>query len=218
MSTARKTELAERQARLAAVKAQQKKADRRRTLLIGGIVGVIALALVGTTIAVVVNENRKQAELEEAASGPIEGVETFSGLSRNHVTTPVDYAQTPPAGGDHDAAWQNCGIYPEPLTNENAVHSLEHGAVWITYDADALDDADVDQLGQLADENAYLIVSPYEGLASPVVASAWGAQLQLDSVDDERLPVFMRAYLQSPEAPEPGAPCTGGVGLPGLGQ
>jgi len=216
VSTARKTELAERQARLAAVKAQQKKADRRRTLIVWGIVGVIALALIGTTIAVVVSSNNKQAALEEAANAPIKGVKTFSGLSRNHVTGPVDYPQTPPVGGDHDAVWQNCGIYPEPLTNEHAVHSLEHGAVWITYDADKLDDADVDHLRQLADENAYLLVSPYVGLPSPVVASAWGAQLKLDSVDDERLPVFLRAYLQSPDAPEPGAPCTGGNGLPGL--
>src|SRR5207248_375053 len=61
------------------------------------------------------------------------GVQSYAVTSRLHVRTPVSYAQNPPVGGNHAALWQNCGFYSSPVANENAVHSLEHGAVWITY-------------------------------------------------------------------------------------
>ena len=68
----------------------------------------------------------------------------------------------------------------------------------------------VQALRDLAADNSYLLVSPMEGLPSPVVASAWGLQLQLDSADDERLPVFLVKYLQGEQTPELGASCSGG--------
>jgi hypothetical protein len=46
-------------------------------------------------------------------------------------------------------------------------------------------------------------------LSTPVVASAWGKQLRLKSVDDPKLQEFIRAYRKGPQTPEPGAPCTG---------
>ena len=52
-------------------------------------------------------------------------------------------------GGDHWNAWQNCGVYTEPVTHEFAVHSLEHGAVWIAYD-DGLPDEQVAVIRELA--------------------------------------------------------------------
>ncbi len=132
---------------------------------------------------------------------------------------PVDYEaeydMNPPAGGDHYAAWLNCGIYDEPQENENAVHSLEHGAVWVTYDPDALSD---DEISTLRNEvpSTYSVLSPYPDLPAPVVISAWGAQVQLDGVDDPRLQSFIQKYWKSAAAPEPGALCTGAVDGPGL--
>ena len=106
---------------------------------------------------------------------------------------------------------QDCGFYGEPVRSENAVHSLEHGAVWLTY-RPGLDDAQVATLRGLAEENPYLLVSPFDQLASDVVATAWGVQLELDSAQDERLEPFLLRYLQGDQTPEPGAPCDGGVG------
>jgi hypothetical protein len=125
----------------------------------------------------------------------------------------VDYAQTPPAGGEHNPVWQNCGFYEEPISDENAVHSLEHGAVWITYQPDLSEDQ-ISTLRDLAESQTYILVSPYPGLDSPVVASAWGKQLQLESADDPALEQFISAYRQGPQTPEPGAACTGGTGQP----
>lgn len=209
----RRPTAAERQARLAAVRAEQRKKERGRAVWIGSIAGVLVLALVGVSAWVILDAGRDKAALEAQADADIDGVEVIDGLTFNHVTTTVDYPQSPPAGGDHNAAWLNCGVYTEPVPNENAVHSLEHGAVWITYDP-ALPAQDVATLQAFADNQSYVLVSPYEGLDSPVTISSWGYQLEVDSVDDERLPVFLQKYLLNPELTEVGAPCSSGVGTP----
>ena len=43
--------------------------------------------------------------------------------------------------------------------------------------------------------NRYLLLSPYPGQHAPVVATAWGAQLSLDSVSDPRLLAFLEHYI-----------------------
>ena len=146
-------------------------------------------------------------------SSDIPGIKYFSGLTFNHSTGTVNYAQTPPVGGDHNAEVLNCGIYDQPVPSENAVHSLEHGAVWVTYQPD-LPQADVDKLRQLVRGHSHLLLSPYPGLPQPVVASGWGVQLQLPGADDPRLARFLKKYEQGPQTREPGAECTGGVGNP----
>jgi hypothetical protein len=125
----------------------------------------------------------------------------------------VNYEQTPPVGGDHAPIWQNCGFYDEVVPNESAVHSLEHGAVWITYRPD-LPDAQMAVLRRVARSQTFILVSPFPELPSPVVASAWGRQLRLQDAGDPRLEQFVRAFRIGPQTPEPGAPCTGGVGRP----
>lgn len=146
---------------------------------------------------------------KERASRPtLDAVRSYT-VSQGHVTTPVAYAQTPPAGGEHAPVWLNCGQYTQPVRNENAVHSMEHGAVWVTYRADL----PAEQVTKLrsALPDTYAVLSPYQGLPTPVVASAWGKQLTLESADDPRLAEFVKAYRQGPQTPEPGAACTGGV-------
>jgi hypothetical protein len=145
-------------------------------------------------------------------TGPA-GTESFAIADRTHVQRPVGYAQQPPVGGDHAPIWQNCGFYDFQVRNENAVHSLEHGAVWITYQPD-LPDAQVRVLRDLARSRDHILVSPYPNLPAPVVASAWGKQLHLGSVEDPRLEEFVRAFRLGRQAPEAGERCDGGVGAP----
>jgi predicted small secreted protein len=143
---------------------------------------------------------------------PPAGVTSYSNLSRDHTKEPVDYPQSPPVGGPHNPIWQNCGFYSKPVRDENAVHSMEHGAVWITYAPDLPKDR-VEKIKSLT-QKSYVLASPYPGLPAPLVASAWGKQLRLNSTNDPRLEQFVRAYRQGPQTPEPGAPCRGGVGSP----
>ena len=209
----RNVDAAERKERIAAIQAAQRKSERRRTIIIASIVGVVILALIGTTLFFVLGELGEQRERDQAAESPIEGVEEFDDLTNNHVEGAVEYPQTPPVGGDHNAVWQNCGVYTQPVDNVNAVHSLEHGAVWITYDPDLPADQ-VELLQAQAAANNYVLVTPYEGLPSPVVATAWGLQLQLQDAADERLGVFVTKYVRGEQTLEPGAACSGGTGTP----
>lgn len=143
----------------------------------------------------------------QEASEPA-GVQSYENLSRTHTYDPVTYEQSPPVGGDHNPVWQNAGFYEEAVPNEKAVHTMEHGAVWITYAPDLPQDQK-DKLRQLVESQDCLLASPYPGLPAPVVASAWGKQLQLGSVDDPGLQEFIRAYRKGLQTPEPGASCTG---------
>jgi hypothetical protein len=144
--------------------------------------------------------------------GEIEGIQKFGDLSRDHTAQAVAYTMAPPLGGAHSEAAQNCGIYRLPVRNEPAVHSLEHGAVWITYQP-GLSEADLERLKGLARGHTHVLLSPYPGISTPVVAVAWGLRLELPSADDSRLAQFVRKYENGPQNPEPGAACSG-VGTP----
>ncbi len=179
--------------------------SRRAYIIIGLIVAVF---IAGFAALVILDARQK------AASTPPEEVQTYDvGPAGQHTEGEVDYEQSPPAGGEHNPVWQNCGYYAEPVRDENAVHSLEHGAVWITYSPDLSED-EVERLRDIAESQTYILVSPYEGLPSPVVASAWSKQLSLESAEDPDLERFIGAYRQGPQTPEPGAVCTGGIGQP----
>ncbi|MDQ5854208.1 MAG: DUF3105 domain-containing protein [Chloroflexota bacterium] len=142
----------------------------------------------------------------------IEGVQTFEVTSSEHVKGTIGYPQDPPIGGPHNPVWQNCGFYNESVPKERAVHSMEHGAVWITYAPDLPADQ-IETLRALA-ERPYVLAAPYQDLTTPVVASAWGNQLRVDGAADPRLETFVEAFANGPQTPEPGAPCHGGVGEP----
>ncbi len=150
---------------------------------------------------------------EEAAQRALDLalVETWEVPSRSHTMNDVDYPQNPPAGGRHAPIWLDCGVYDEPVRDENAVHDLEHGTVWITH-APSLSDDDVAALAAQLPDNG--IISPRGGLPSPVVVTVWGVQLQLDGADDGRLALFLEEYGDGHTAPEFGASCRGGTSDP----
>jgi len=146
----------------------------------------------------------------------IEGVQTYPDKAEyhNHVKTlNVPKGDMPPVFGAHFAAWQNCGIYDQPVGLGNALHSIEHGAVWITY-SPTLEQSQITDLQKLARGHDYVLLSPYSSQTKPVVLTAWGVQLVIDSLPDDRIAQFIAYYEQGPQNPEPGAPCSGAIGNP----
>ena len=139
-----------------------------------------------------------------------EGTESYGDLEQTHVDTPVNYLQTPPVGGPHNPVWQNCGFYDVEFPKERGVHSMEHGAVWISYSPD-LPAEDIAVLKAFADNGNEVLVGPYTGLPSPVVASAWGKQFIPDGVNDPLLAQFVGYFDDGPQTPELNTPCSQGT-------
>ena len=193
-----KVQYEERQRRKAAQRAAAEQRARRTSLISRGVVIVLVVA-----VAAVAYSTYSKRQLLQA-------VKTASYPAGQHVAGSILYAENPPIGGQHNVVWQNCGIYDAPIHNEHAVHSLEHGAIWITYRPDLAADQ-VQKLRALAADD-YLLLSPYPGLPYPIVASAWNHQLTFERADDPGLPAFIARYKNNPETtPEFGAPCAGGT-------
>ncbi|MFF0306136.1 DUF3105 domain-containing protein [Streptosporangium sp. NPDC004379] len=190
-----------RREHLARMRAEQKRKERRTAFLMWGIGGAVIVLLVGVVAFYMVNVR---------ATTSLDGVATADYPGAQHVETKVAYKETPPMGGEHNPAWQTCAVYDKPINSENAVHSMEHGAVWITYRPDLPKDQ-VDKLKELASQD-YMLMSPYPDLPAKIVLSSWNRQLTVNSADDPRVPKYIAKYRNSgDQAPELGASCTGGV-------
>jgi hypothetical protein len=169
---------------------------------------VFAAATTGLVFAVVL---LAPLVLQPAPPPDLSEVTTWEVLDRQHTEGDVSYETVPPAGGPHAGLWIDCGEYDVPLREENAVHDLEHGTLWITYLPD-LGASSVARLRRHLPDNGLL--SPQPGQPAPVVVTVWGAQLHLDGADDPRLELFIDAYGDGHTAPEPNTSCHGGTDDP----
>lgn len=188
-----------KKAQAAEARAEFQRKKRRGALIRRGVLGLVALSLAGG-VGYCVVANRQLMAAVVTASYP----------AAQHLPGPLNYKENPPLGGPHNVVWQTCGVYAAPIHNEHAVHSLEHGAVWLTYRPDLPAD-EVQRLQAIAADD-YMLLSPYPGLPAPVVATSWNRQIQLDGAADSRLPAFIRQFKNNPQStPEFGATCLGGT-------
>ncbi|WP_330176126.1 DUF3105 domain-containing protein [Streptomyces sp. NBC_01498] len=212
---ASKTQSTERKARIEQMRRAERARERRNRIITITASAAVVVALVGFGAFVLNKESEEQKAQDKAAAAPVKGEKSWDAkkLGRDHVAEEVKYPQTPPVGGNHNQAWMNCAgdVYKEPVPNVNAVHSLEHGAVWVTYN-DKASDGDVKTLGELVGKTQYSLMSPVKEQAGTVMLTAWGKQVTVDSADDPRVDQFLAKYVQGAQTPEPGAACTGGIG------
>lgn len=203
-----------RQARIAEMRRADQARDRRSKAIAITVSAAIVTGLIGFGAWVMIDEQNKKEAKEAARKAPVAGEQTWDAkaLGNKHVETPVKYEMTPPVGGDHHPRWMNCNgdVYKEPLPEVNAVHSMEHGAVWVTYNEKA-DPADIEKLAATVGKTPYTLMSPVKEQAGTIMLSAWGKQLTVDKADDARVASFLTKYVQGPQTPEPGAACTNGL-------
>ncbi|MEW1903323.1 DUF3105 domain-containing protein [Streptomyces sp. NPDC056488] len=211
---------ADRRARIEEMRRAEQARERRNRLITIGVSTVVVLGLVGFGSFVLMKKSDEQDKKDAAAKAPISAEKSWdpAKLGRNHVQTAVKYDMKPPVGGDHSQVWMNCDgdVYTKPVPDVNAVHSLEHGAVWVTYNKQA-PKGDVEKLAAKVGKTKYSLMSPVDDQAGAIMLSAWGKQVTVDGADDPRVDAFFTKYVQGPQTPEPGAACTGGLDAAGAG-
>jgi hypothetical protein len=193
--------------------------------------------LIGAIFVVVYSKNKKSSDAAAALapwvpsatnmdpSVDIPGIYVGASVEQNgaitfpkykaalHVssTQRVAYDRFPPVGGPHDGEWAACNgvVYTKAVRDENMVHTLEHGAIWIAYNPDKLSAADISTLEGFVTNQQFISMSPYPTLtAHPISLQAWGHQLQVDSASDPRIAEFITALkLNQYTYPEIGATC-----------
>ncbi|MEV6298429.1 DUF3105 domain-containing protein [Actinoplanes sp. NPDC051861] len=181
-------------------------------IAVAGVVVLIAVGIIGYGVFASV----KSSQPWEDQLAEIEGVVNYRAQKnaqiddRTHKEGPQTYVTNPPVGGAHNQAWQNCmgDIYTQPIANEHAVHSLEHGAVWITY-KQGLGADQVEALQKRVEGKDFMFMSPVANLDKNVSVQVWGYQLKLDTATDDRIDNFIKA-ARVKASMEPGAPCSGG--------
>ncbi|MGI5244941.1 DUF3105 domain-containing protein [Dactylosporangium sp. CA-139066] len=175
-------------------------------------VGVLALGIVGFAGYQVYENGLGWHDRADQISGIKDYYQIDKAMvgQREHVWGPQQYKLSPPVAGNHNANWQRClgDVYPAAIANEHALHSLEHGAVWITYNP-SLPADQVEKLAKRVRGNDYMLMSPYPGLDKPISLQAWGFQLKVDNADDKRIDEFIKALRQNASL-EAGTPCSQG--------
>ena len=182
-------------------------------IAVAGVVVLIAVGIIGYGVFASV---RGAASWQDKAAD-IEGVVNYRAQNnpainaQDHKEGPLTYVTNPPVGGAHNAAWQNCmgDVYAEPIANEHAVHSLEHGAVWVTY-KQGLGADQVAKLQEKVQGRDYMFMSPVANLDKNISLQAWGYQLKADNADDGRIDEFIKA-LRLNASLEPNAACSSGI-------
>ncbi|MFI5803088.1 DUF3105 domain-containing protein [Streptomyces sp. NPDC051561] len=210
-----------RKARIEEMRRAEKARERRNKIVAFSVGGAVLAGLIGFGAYVFLSESEKKDTQTALAKEPVKDEKSWDAkkLGRTHVTKEVSYPMTPPVGGDHDQAWMNCqgDVYPKPIPNRHAVHSLEHGAVWVTYNSKAAK-GDVEKLSAKVKKTQYSLMSPVNEQAGAIMLSAWGKQVTVDGADDPRVNQFFTKYVMGPQTPEPGAACSNGMTLETVGQ
>ncbi len=113
------------------------------------------------------------------------------------------YNSNVPTSGPHYAKEADWGVYDQELPDEQLVHNLEHGGIWISYTK--LSDDERRQLTALA--KAYpqtVIMTPRAKNENRIVLASWGRLMKFDRIDEQKIRDFIRSNKN--HSPEPLVP------------
>ena len=113
-----------------------------------------------------------------------------------HVAGVVDYSAytNPPTYGPHHPAPLPTGVYTTVQADEDLVHNLEHGHVWISYQPANLSAADLAALTSLVESfgaSSGIILTPRPADASLIALASWGHLLELSTFDAATIRQFI---------------------------
>lgn len=173
------------------------------------VVVVFAAVVIGVAVKKNIDARPQDPAKLAADAKKIPGITIKNFPQGQHDSNPIKYTDIPPFGGTHDPNWADCSgtVYSKPVRDENAVHALEHGSVWVTYRPDLPKDQ-VDALKKLVSGHNFTLMSPYPGLKDAVSLQSWGYQLFVKDGTDPRVKRFIEDLRVNPQTtPEYGASC-----------
>lgn len=138
----------------------------------------------------------------QTTNQPAQTWQEFPILGRTHVPegSKVSYSTNPPTSGDHWPQPAEWGFYLSPLPDEQLVHNLEHGGIWISYKD--VDEQTKSKLGSIASKYPLaVIITPRPENDAKIALASWGRLLKLDSPDEELIYKFIKSNIN--KAPEP---------------
>ncbi len=126
---------------------------------------------------------------------PIMGTEHI-GVGQAHEP----YNSNPPTSGPHYAQPGAWGFYDQPLPDEQLIHNLEHGGIWIAYK-----DVDAETIEKLRDiqrrNSGSVIVTPRPTNETKLSLASWGHLDKFEDFDEARILNFIRSNKN--RSPEP---------------
>ncbi|MCB9326400.1 MAG: DUF3105 domain-containing protein [Lewinellaceae bacterium] len=194
------------------LKRQKKKEDKTSNeKVVGGkmsttakiVWGVVLIGVIALVVAIVTAPKIEKVEVplledvkELGEKVPIQTV-THIGTREDHA----EYNSNPPTSGPHYAEAPGAGFYKKGLKDEEAVHGLEHGNIWISYTSE-VDEETVALLEGIYLRNlGSVILSPREENDAPIVLASWGRKLELQEYDESTIYTYIK--LHKNESPEP---------------
>lgn len=107
------------------------------------------------------------------------------------------YNSNPPTSGWHTVEPAPWGVYSEQLPDEQLIHNLEHGGIWLSYQ-DPTNQSIINDLLDIASRYpSHIIVEPRPENDSPVAVAAWGKLLTMDTVNKDIIYAFIRRYRKN---------------------
>lgn len=127
-------------------------------------------------------------------SFPIQGQEHIA-VGATHP----EYNSNPPTSGWHYAQPATWGVHQDELPDEQLIHNLEHGGIWISYKD--VDPTTKSELERIARSNQKVILTPRSKNDAPIVLASWGRSQKLEKFDRDAIINFIKANKN--KSPEP---------------
>lgn len=168
------------------------------------IIGAIALVVLGVGIVLAISD-QKTSKLETSGDSSAEQLgQSFENLGRDHIQPQQPhnpYNSNPPTSGPHLAQPADWGVYQSELPDEQLVHNLEHGGIWISYkDIDPDTKAKLEAIGKA--NPGSVIITPRADNDSPIAIASWTRLEKLQSYDEAKILEFIKANKNKSPEPE----------------
>ncbi|MFN2526839.1 MAG: DUF3105 domain-containing protein [Actinomycetota bacterium] len=184
---ARRHRLEARRAQKAAALEALRRRQRRARLV---RLGVLAALAAGAGFLVI-----RSFQPEDIAGHAVQEL-SATGVG-DHRSGPQQYESVPPVSGPHDPGAAPCGVHDTQPTDENFVHTLEHGAVAILYDP-TLELEEIQAIEAIvSDFDSHTVSAPYTGMPDPIAVASWSRLMRLETLDEDAVREYIDKYRQN---------------------